>query len=89
MPDRQAQQAYLRLDVEPTSTRIFIDSQYRGIVKGWRGQIVPVEPGHRMVELRASGFITRRFDVEVGPGEQVTLQVRMEPSLEREAQELE
>jgi hypothetical protein len=83
IPDRQeSSRAYLRLDVEPSTTKIFIDSEYRGVVEGWVHQTVPVESGHRRLELRADGFITRRFDVELAPGEEATLSVEMERTLE-------
>ena len=80
--DRQ-QRALLILEVEPPSTEVYIDSDYRGVVEGWTGHAVPVEPGHRRVELRADHYITRRFDVRAEAGEQVVLRVRMEPSLEK------
>ncbi len=82
IPDRHSGPAYLRLDVEPDTTKIFIDSHYRGIVKGWVQQTVPVPSGKRRVELRADGYITRRFDVALAAGEQVTLRVNMERSLD-------
>jgi hypothetical protein len=83
IPDRQASsKAYLRLDVEPPSTKIFIDAEYQGVVEGWVHQTVPVEAGQRRLELRADGFITRRFDVEFAPGEEVTMSVDMERVLE-------
>ena len=88
MPDRDGERALLRLDVQPTSTKVFIDSEYRGVVKGWTAQTVPVRAGQRRVKLRAEGYITRRFDVELAPGEQVTLRVTMEPALDDEPPEL-
>ncbi len=82
IPDEGDGRAFLRLDVEPATTRIFIDSEYQGIVEGWVQQTLPLDPGHRMVELRADGFITRRFDVEIDPGQHMTLEVQMERELE-------
>lgn len=79
--DRQ-QRALLVLEVEPSSTEVYIDSDYRGVVSGWTGGAVPIKPGHRRVELRADDHISRRFDVEAAPGEQVVLRVEMEPTLE-------
>jgi hypothetical protein len=73
---------YLRLDVEPGNTRIYIDSEYQGVVNGWVAQTVLLEPGARRVELRAEGFITRRFDIEIGAGEQIVLTVDMERTIE-------
>jgi hypothetical protein len=81
IPDRD-QRALLILDVEPESTEIYIDSEYRGVVEGWTGQAVPIEPGYHRVELRARGKITRRFDVEARAGEQIELRVKMEPTLD-------
>jgi hypothetical protein len=75
---------YLRFDVEPHDAEIEIDEQYSGVVNGWAQNIVPVEPGHRRVTLRADGYITQRFDIEVAAGEEVTLQLEMEPSLDVE-----
>ena len=85
IPDAQESgRAYLRLEVEPATTRIFIDSEYKGVVKGWVQQTVPVQSGERRVELRADGYITRRFDVDLKPGEEVTLQISMERTLNDE-----
>lgn len=82
IPDRRSATAYLRMDVQPDTTKIFVDSHYRGVVKGWVQQTVPVPSGERRVELRADGYITRRFDVDVAGGEVVTLRVNMERSLD-------
>lgn len=85
IPDRQGStKSYLRLDVEPSTTKVFVDSQYMGIVKGWVQQTVPVQAGARRVELRADGYMTRRFDIILEPGEEVTLQIKMEPTLDDE-----
>ena len=83
IPD-ESESAWLVLDVEPRSAEVYIDSKYRGVVEGWRGQVVPIEPGYHRVELRAEGRITRRFDVRVGPGEQFKLTVVMELTLDDE-----
>ena len=81
MPDRQ-ERALLILEVQPESTEIYIDSEYRGVVEGWTGNAVPIEPGYHRVELRARGRMTRRFDVRVEAGEQIELRVDMEPTLD-------
>lgn len=73
----------LRLDVQPSDARIYVDTQYRGRVDGWSAQTVMLHPGMRRVELRADGYITRRFDIEVRAGKQGVLTVSMEPTLER------
>lgn len=81
MPDRD-QRALLILEVEPGSTEIFIDSEYRGVVDGWTGNAVPLQPGYHRVELRADGRMTRRFDIRANAGEQIELRVVMQPTLD-------
>jgi hypothetical protein len=76
---------YLHFDVEPQGAEVFIDDDFKGQVDGWRGQTIPVRPGPRRIELRAKGYMSQRFDIEIGPGEQVTLKLR----LEREFDELD
>lgn len=72
--------SFLELQVHPTSAEIYIDDEYQGLVEGWRHQTVPIQPGYRRLELRASKFITQRFDLDVNPGELLTLTVRLEAS---------
>ena len=79
--DAQRRRGYLRLEVEPDRAMVLVDGDYRGEIRGWRGGVVPVVAGDRKVELRADGYITQRFDVRVGAGEEVTLRLQMEPVL--------
>ena len=72
----------LRLEVEPPTAEVYIDSEYRGVIEGWAAQTIPVAPGDHRVELRADGYMTQRFDISVGAGEEVTLQLDMEPELD-------
>ena len=58
--------ALLRLEVTPPEAHIYIDEQYQGRIDRWRDQTIPVRPGPRRVELQAEGYITQRFDVEIG-----------------------
>jgi len=73
---------YLRFEIEPQGAEIAIDEKYSGVIDGWVGGVIPVEPGMRRVTLRADGYITQRFDIEVAAGEEVTLQLQMERSIE-------
>lgn len=82
-PDR-GPRGYLELQVEPSSAEVFIDEQYAGVVEGWGNQTIPVEPGVRRVELRAPGYYTQRFDLEIGAHELVTLELKMEPTFDDE-----
>lgn len=45
-------------------------------------QTVPVSPGLRRVELKARGYITQRFDLDIQDGEILTLTLRMERRLD-------
>lgn len=84
VPDTpSARTGYLRLNVEPGSTRIYVDSEYQGLVEGWVAQTILLQPGTRRVELRADGYMTRRFDIDLEAGEELVLQVQMEPDLEQ------
>lgn len=82
IPD-QPDEAYLRMEVEPASTKIYVDSDYQGVIEKWTGRIVPIEPGARRVELRKEGYITRRFDIDLAAGEQMALTVDMERELDQ------
>ena len=82
--DGARRQGMLRLVVEPPDARIFVDGEYRGVVEGWEQGMVPLAPGVRLVELRASGHITQRFDVAIEPGQVWRLKLEMEPVLDGE-----
>jgi len=73
---------FLRFEVEPPDAEVDIDEKYSGVVNGWADGVVPVQPGLRRVTLRAPGFITQRFDLEVSAYEEVTLILALEPALE-------
>lgn len=79
--DGETDEAYLELDVEPSSADIYLDGEYHGTVDGWHRQTVPVEPGDHRLELRADGYITQRLDVEVQQGRWVTVRTRLEPEI--------
>lgn len=82
MIQRGEGRGYLRLDVEPASAEVEIDDKYSGIVEGWVDHVIPVVPGEKRVTLRAPGYLTQRFDIEVAAGEQVTLVLALEPDIE-------
>jgi hypothetical protein len=77
-----ARRGYLELIVEPETVEVFINSEYQGLVSGWRGGVIPVVPGMQRVELRAEGYMTQRFDLGVAPNELVTLELTMERELD-------
>ncbi len=76
------QRGYIVMDVEPSDGLIYVDGRVMGAVDGWAGRTVVVEPGTYMLELRAPGYITQRFDVGVARDEEILLRLRMEPVLE-------
>ena len=83
MPDDDAvDQSYLELQVEPTTAEIYIDDEYQGVVEGWRQQVVPIRSGYRRLELRAQGYITQRFDLDVEADSWLTLRVQLEPAID-------
>jgi hypothetical protein len=71
--------AFLELLVVPETAEVYIDDEYQGMVNRWAGQIVPVQIGYRRLELRAEGYLTQRFDLDVAAGTMHTLRVRLEP----------
>lgn len=75
---------YLRFEVKPDTTELLLDEQYSGLIAGWVEGVVPVTPGVRRVTLRAEGYITQRFDVEVAAREEVTFSLSLEPILDVE-----
>ena len=76
------QRGFIVMDVKPSDAQIYVDGRFMGSVDGWAGQTVVVDPGSYMLELRAPGYITQRFDVAVARDEEVTLKLQMEPVLE-------
>lgn len=74
-------QTFVELDVEPDDAEVFIDGEYTGRVNRWAHQMVPVEPGVRQLEIRADGYISQRFDVDIDEGRTVTLRTRLEPDI--------
>ena len=77
-----APESYLEFDVEPKTAEIYLDDDFQGTVEGWHRQIMPIEPGQRRLELRAQGYISQRFDVDVDPDRWLTLRVRLEPTID-------
>lgn len=73
----------LRLQIEPPDADLYVDHDYMGSVDGWRGQTLRLPSGLRMVEVRAPGYISQRFDVEIEPDVEVTLRLQMERELDR------
>lgn len=66
--------AQLRVVVQPTSAALVIDGQERD--RG--GAVIAIDPGPHVVELRAEGYQPSRREVELRPGGQLAVEVRLE-----------
>lgn len=75
---RRGAESYLELQVEPSNGEIYVDDQFMGVINGWREQTIPIQPGVRRLEIRASGYLPQRFDLEVEPGSHLVLRARLE-----------
>lgn len=79
----RTQQTALEFAVDPERAELFVDGEYRGRIEGWRGGIMPIEPGDHRIMLKADGYLTQRFDITVEAGETYRLEVSMAPALSR------
>ena len=57
----------LRLKIKPREAQVFVDGYYVGIVDDFDGvfQRLRLEPGPHRIEVRASGYETLTFDVQI------------------------
>lgn len=69
--------AFLLIDAQPESPRIFLDGEYWGEVGRWHQGVVVVPSGQRRLELRAEGFYPYRADLELEPDTRYTLRVQL------------
>jgi hypothetical protein len=63
----------VRFDVTPKNAEVYADGYYAGIVDDFRGSTQPLilTPGPHHIELRAEGYVTLSFDVDIRPGQAV------------------
>jgi hypothetical protein len=71
----------LSFDLTPADAAVYIDDQYVGIVADFSPTRMPLSlaPGRHEVEIRAPGFMTMSFDVDIRPGEVIPYQGAMQP----------
>lgn len=64
----------VRIAVPQRDAEVYVDGYYTGIVDDFDGtfQQLNLEPGPHRIELRAEGFDTVSFDVNVEPGRTIT-----------------
>lgn len=76
------QTGLVRLDVTPPDATVWVDDAYQGQVNAWVHQTLRLPTGPRRIELRANGFMSQRFDIEVASDEEVTLRLKLQPEWE-------
>jgi hypothetical protein len=82
-PDQGAAEiGTLRLDVPQKHAAVYIDGYYVGEVEDFDGEEerLTLRPGPHHLELRAAGFQTLAFDVNIQPGKTITYRTPMQPA---------
>ena len=68
---------YLRLDVKPEHAIVYIDEKLYGDMGSIPTQTIALVPGLRRILIRARGFETERFDIQLKSGEEVSLSLHL------------
>ena len=68
------EQGALKLKVKPRDAAVYVDGYYAGVVNDFDGlfQKLTIDGGQHHVELRAPGFETLAFDVQIEPNQTTT-----------------
>jgi hypothetical protein len=71
----------IRIDLPERDAEVYVDGYFVGIVDNFNGvlQQANVEAGPHRIEVRAPGFETIVFDVNVEPGRTITYRGSMRP----------
>jgi hypothetical protein len=71
----------VRIDLEQRDAEVFVDGYYVGIVDDFDGalQRLDLEPAAHRIELRAPGFETSQFEVNIVPGQTIRYRTPMRP----------
>ncbi len=71
----------LRLKVTPETAQVYVDGYFAGTVDQFNSwyQKLDLQPGPHKIELRANGFQTAIFDVEIRAGETITYKGDLAP----------
>lgn len=77
-----AEPGALRLDIPQKEAAVYIDGYYVGAVEDFNGEAerLALRPGPHHLELRAAGFQTLTFDVNIQPGKTITYRTPMQPA---------
>jgi hypothetical protein len=73
----------VRIDLPQRDAQVFVDGYYAGLVDEYDGalQHLDLTTGPHHIEVRAPGFQTITFDVNVEPGRTITYRADMIPAL--------
>jgi len=79
-PPRYAQ-GYLRLESSPGRAQVFVDGAYVGLIDdfGISGRALVLDEGVHRVELRAPGYGTAGFDVNVAANQTIRYRGELQP----------
>jgi len=71
----------LSFEITPGAAQIFVDGNYAGVVQDFTPNTAPLAltPGRHHVEVRAPGYQTMTFDVDVLVGQVIPYQGTMQP----------
>jgi hypothetical protein len=72
----------ISLEITPGNAQVFVDDAYVGIVTTFGPASAPLTlaPGRHRVEVRAAGYQTLEFDVDVTVGEVIPYRGEMQPN---------
>jgi hypothetical protein len=72
----------VRIDLPQKDAEVYADGYFAGNVDNFDGRFhhLNLEPGPHKIEVRASGFETISFDVNVEPGQTITYRAAMRPA---------
>ena len=69
--------AYLHLEVQPKTAIVYIDDELYGELSSFRKGIIGCRPGVRRVQIRAEGYESEKFDLDLHSGEELTLTLNL------------
>jgi hypothetical protein len=72
----------VRIDLPQKDAEVYADGYFAGNVDNFDGRFhhLNLEPGPHKIEVRAAGFETIMFDVNVEPGQTITYRAAMRPA---------
>jgi hypothetical protein len=72
----------VRIDLPQKDAEVYVDGYFAGIVDEYDGafQQLNLEPGAHRIEIRAPGFMTINFEVNIQPGRTITYRTALRPA---------